>query len=122
MDRLGQVRAASAEFEFGAKPDAGSAGPSNASGLFRGTLNTAEDEIATTLLEWTELDSIETPLEDVLAYLTDRHKIVPIHIDHLVLAAAGRDGPMQITANESNVPLVVALNEILAQQGLAWTI
>ena len=69
----------------------------------------------------TSLDFAETPLKDVLDYLSEKHRI-PIRMDASALKEAGVDESTPITCKLSGIPLRSALEIILDELQLKWTI
>ncbi len=87
------------------------AGPSN-----------AEQKIEVTLLSPTQLDFIETPLQDVVDYLKDYHRI-EIQIDRKACNEAGLDpSTMPLTKNLKGISLRSALNLVLGDHELTYLI
>lgn len=80
-----------------------------------------ERRIRATLDEETSIEFIESPLEDICDYLADFHEIA-IQIDSRALEEAGLGPDMPITGNLRRVSLRSALNLVLTQHGLAWSI
>ena len=83
--------------------------------------SSAEAKILKALAEPTEVDFVEEALKGVVDYLSDRHEIT-IVIDHRALddASIGTDEPM--TFQVSGISLGSALNLILRDLDLTWTI
>lgn len=81
----------------------------------------AERKIEQTLAEPTQLEFIETPLTDVVDFLMDYHDI-QIQLDEKALADAGIEKRTPITANLKGLSLRSALNLILRQQDLTFSV
>jgi hypothetical protein len=73
------------------------------------------------LASTTCVEFVATPLQDVIDYLKDRHKI-EIQLDTVALADVGLDSSIPITVNAHNVPLHTGLEKILSPFKLTWTI
>ncbi|MFW5692671.1 MAG: SHD1 domain-containing protein [Thermoguttaceae bacterium] len=73
------------------------------------------------LTQPTTLDFIDTPLEDVADYLADLHGI-DVVVDRPAMRKDGMKAEMPVTASISERPLAEALDQLLAQAGLAWLI
>lgn len=87
------------------------AGPSN-----------AEQKIEVTLRSPTQLDFIETPLQDVVDYLKDFHHI-EIQVDRKALDEAGMDpSTAAITKNLKGISLRSALNLVLGDHELTYLV
>lgn len=71
--------------------------------------------------EPTMIDIVDLPLVDLLAYLSDLHK-VPFSVDKNDLQRGGRDVFIPLSANIVNVPLATALNQLLVAQNLDWSV
>ncbi len=69
----------------------------------------------------TRRDFIETPLDEVVAFLRDEHHI-PIVIDHPRLKAAGWGDDVPITANVKNATVESALQRMLDRWKLTYVI
>lgn len=81
----------------------------------------AEAAIEAALKSTTQLEFIETPLQDVIDYLKDKHQI-EIQLDKKAMEDAGIGTDTPVTKNLKNVTLRSALNMMLRELGLAWTI
>jgi hypothetical protein len=79
----------------------------------------AEKTIAQALVAPTRLEFIETPLEDVMVFLRDQHKIA-IEIDRKALDNVGVGSDTPITKNLKDVSLRSALRLILRDLGLTY--
>ena len=84
-------------------------------------LHGGEKAILKALKQKTSLDFVETPLKDVLDFLSEKHRI-PIHMDLSALKEAGIDESTPVTCNLSGIPLRSALEIILDELQLKWTI
>lgn len=62
-----------------------------------------------------------TPLSDVVDFISGEHGI-PIFIDHRALGDVGVDTDTPITADLANISLGSALDLVLGELGLTWTI
>jgi len=71
--------------------------------------------------EDTRLEFIETPLDQICAFLTDMHQI-PIQIDTPALNEAGLDSDVPVTRNLKGITLGSALNLILEEHELSWIV
>ncbi len=80
-----------------------------------------EQRIRTALDEDTELSFVETPLQDAIDFLEDRHKI-QIELDGKTLDAAGIGRDTPITRELSGISLRSALRLMLRDHELAFTI
>ncbi len=69
----------------------------------------------------TTLKFIDVPLSDVADYLADLHGI-DVVIDRPAIRKDGMNVEMPVTASVSDRPLAEALDQLLAQAGLAWLI
>jgi len=69
----------------------------------------------------TELDFTETPLQDVIDYLKQCHRI-EIKIDNRALGDVGIGTDSPVTVNLKGVSLRAALNLMLRELNLTWTI
>ena len=81
----------------------------------------AEQKIAAALNDDTRLEFIETPLEDVVAFLRDQHGI-PIEIDKKALDNVGVGTDTPVTRNLKGISLRSALRLILKDLGLTYII
>jgi len=81
----------------------------------------AEAKIRQELRAPTTLEFIETPLDDVVAYLKDLHGI-EIQIDRRELETAGLSGDVAITGNYKGVSLRSALRLMLGQYELSYVV
>jgi hypothetical protein len=84
-------------------------------------LHGGENAILKALKQETSLEFVETPLKDVLDYLSEMHHI-PIRIDLSALKEAGYDEVTPITCKLSGISLRSALEIILDELKLKWTI
>jgi len=84
-------------------------------------LHGGEKAILKAMKEQTSLEFIDTPLQDVIDYLQDKHHI-PIKLDTSVLKEAGVEPETQVTCNISGVPLRSALRLVLTDLQLKWVI
>ena len=84
-------------------------------------LHGGEKAILKALKQKTSLDFAEAPLKDVLDYLSEKHRI-PIRIDSAALKEAGVDESTPITCKLSGISLRSALEIILDELQLKWTI
>ena len=81
----------------------------------------AEQKIEKALESRTSLEFIETPLQDVVDYLKDFHEI-EIQIDKRALDDVGVGTDTPITRNLKNISLRSALNLMLGEHDLTYTI
>ena len=79
----------------------------------------AEKTLAQALGAPTRLEFVETPLEDVIAFLRDQHKIA-IEIDKKALDNVGVGTDTPITKNLKDVSLRSALRLLLRELGLTY--
>lgn len=86
-----------------------------------GKLRSGVKAIEEALDQRTKLEFIETPLHDVVDYLRERHKIC-IVIDQQALALVGIASDQPITVNIRKLPLRLALDLMLRDFDLIWTI
>ncbi len=84
-------------------------------------LHGGEKAILKALKQKTSLDFVETPLKDVLDDLSKKHHI-PILMDSSVLNEVGIDRATPITCKLSGIPLRSALEIMLDELQLKWTI
>ena len=84
-------------------------------------LRSGREAIEAALAEPTQLEFIETPLQDVIDYLSDLHGI-NIIIDRLALDNAGIAPDTAVTINLSGVKLCRALDLMLRPLHLTWTL
>ncbi|MCG2684963.1 MAG: hypothetical protein L6306_15270 [Planctomycetales bacterium] len=82
---------------------------------------TAEKKIDDALKSTTQLEFIETPLQDVIDYLKDMHKI-EIQIDTRALGDVGIGTDTPVTKNLKGVSLRSALRLMLRELGLTYMI
>ncbi len=82
---------------------------------------TPEQRIEVALCESTNLEFVETPLQDVLDFLKDVHK-VEIQLDSQALDAASIGSDTPITRNLKNITLAAALKHVLAPLGLTYVV
>lgn len=80
-----------------------------------------EDKIRRELESQTRIETIDTELQQLVAYLADLHKI-QILLDHNSLEDAGFDASTLITFHVENISLESALELMLREHGLTWTI
>jgi hypothetical protein len=100
------------------KPKAQPARPQPDSGpVLRG----GEKAIRKAMKEKTSVAFVETPLKDVLDYLSQKHQI-PIHIDAAALKEAGVDESTPVTCKLSGNPLRSVLEIMLDELQLKWVI
>ncbi len=107
-----KVKADLAELQVESSKPKPSAGP---------VLHGGEKAILKALNQETSLDFIETPLKDVLDYLSRKHRI-PIRTDVSSLKEAGVNDDTPITCKLSGIPLRSALEIILDELQLKWAI
>jgi hypothetical protein len=81
----------------------------------------AEATIAQALARDTQLEFVETPLEDVVYFLRDHHAI-PIEIDKRGLEDVGLGKDTPITRNLKGITLASALRLLLEELGLGYTV
>ena len=81
----------------------------------------AEKKIEDALDSSTQLEFIETPLQDVIDYLKEMHQI-EIQIDNRALSDVGIDSSTPITKNLKGISLRSALRLMLREQGLTYMI
>jgi type II secretory pathway component HofQ len=81
----------------------------------------SEEAIEKALAVKTTCEFLDTPLEDVVEYLRDLHKINVI-LDKKALADAGTEAKTTVSLKVSGVALRSALDLVLRPLGLAWTI
>src|SRR5689334_5590929 len=81
----------------------------------------AVEKIRLELENNTKLEFVETPLKEVVEYLTDLHQI-EIVIDEPALKAVGVEVNTPVTKNLSGITLRKALNLMLGEMELTWTI
>ena len=84
-------------------------------------LRTGEEAIEQALDETTTLEFVETPLQDVVDYLSNQHKVL-IVLDKKSLSDVGIAVDEPLTANLRDISLRSALGLMLEQFDLAWTI
>jgi hypothetical protein len=84
-------------------------------------LRTAEEAIEQALKSPTQMDFIETPLQDVIDYLKDYHHI-EIQLDKVAMDDAGVGTDTPVTKNLKGISLRSALKLILHQLNLTYTI
>ena len=84
-------------------------------------IRTGEEAILQALEEKTQLDFVETPLTDVIAFFEDAHQ-VEIEIDQRALGDVGIGTDSPITKTLKGVTFRSALNLLLRDLDLAWTI
>ncbi len=82
---------------------------------------TAEKKIQEALKSPTELDFVEQPLENVIGYLKDYHKI-EIQLDKKVLTEAGINSDTPVTVNLKGISLRSALRLMLHDLGVTYMI
>ena len=90
-------------------------------GLPIGGRGSAEKKILRALASPTQIDFIETPLQDVIDFLKDYHGI-EIQIDAKALNDVGIDPTTSVTKNLKGVPLRSALKLILRELDLTYVI
>jgi hypothetical protein len=81
----------------------------------------SDKAISKALAETTQLEFIETPLEDVVAFLADRHKI-PIQLDKRAMDNVGVGSDTPVTRNLKQVSLRSALRLILGDLSLTYMV
>ncbi len=86
-----------------------------------GESRASENKIRATLDQETSLEFIETPLQDVVDYLKDRHNI-EIQVDHRALESLGLGSDTPITRNLKGITLGSALRLMLSDLGLTYVI
>ncbi len=84
-------------------------------------LQGGEKAILKAFQEETAIEFVDTPLADVLDYLSHKHRI-PIIIDRPALKEAGVEESTPITFHLTGIPLRSALEMVLDELGLKWTI
>jgi hypothetical protein len=84
-------------------------------------LRTGEAAIKEALAQPTEMDFVNSPLSDVADYFKDYHGVT-IQIDQKSLREANVDSATLVTMKLKGVTLRSALNLILKEIGLTWTI
>jgi hypothetical protein len=82
---------------------------------------TGQAAIEKALAEKVDLDFTDTPLEEVVEYLKNRCKIEVV-IDTRALGEVGIETTKPVTKSVHNRPLRSALNLMLKEHGLTWTI
>ena len=85
------------------------------------TLHGGEKAILKALKEQASVDFMQTPLKDVVEYLSQKHRI-PILLDAAGLKDAGVDPETPVTRHVSGVSLQSALEIILDELQLKWVI
>jgi hypothetical protein len=85
------------------------------------TAQLREQHIEAALLEDASVEFVETPLQDVIDYLKDRHKI-EIQLDTKALDAASIGSDTPITRNLKNITLAAALRHVLGPFGLTYVV
>jgi len=80
-----------------------------------------EARIRETLDEDTRLEFIETPLEQICAFLSEIHAI-PVQIDTRALKEAGLDSDVPVTRNLKGISLGSALDLLLEEHELSWVV
>ena len=81
----------------------------------------ARKQIRAALRESTELDFTETPLEDVIGYVKDHHKI-QVQFDQKALEEGGVATDKQVTIHVRDVPLRSALRLLLRPESLTYVV
>jgi len=84
-------------------------------------IEAAEAAIEKALAENTQLEFVDTPLSDVIAYLRDRHKI-EIQVDQKALSDVGIGTDTAVTKKIKAVPLRSALKLVLRELDLTFTV
>jgi hypothetical protein len=84
-------------------------------------LHGGEKAILKALKQETTLEFVETPLKDVVAYVSQKHRI-PILLDAAGLKDAGVNPETLVTRQASGIPLQSALEIILDDLQLKWAI
>lgn len=82
---------------------------------------TAEDRIRAALETTTQMEFSETPLVDVLEFISSQHGI-PVHLNEVALDDEGLSGDTPITFRASDIRLRSALNLMLEPLNLEWLI
>ncbi len=85
------------------------------------SLRHGEDVVLETLDEPTVIEIIETPLADVVDFLSLQHRLL-IHVDRRALDDVGIPTDTPITFKMRGVPLKTALELMLDEWDLTWTI
>jgi hypothetical protein len=85
------------------------------------TVGTAEEKITKELSEPTEMEFIETPLQEAVDYLKDRHGI-EIQLDSKALEEAGMGNDTPVTRTLKNITLRSALRLLLDTYDLTYVI
>ncbi len=85
------------------------------------TRNPAEERITKQLDVPTEFEFFETPLEDAMTYLEERHGI-GIELDNAALEQLGLDSSFPITKKLAGISLKSALRQILRENELTYVI
>jgi len=81
----------------------------------------AKAAIEAALAQPTSLEFNDEPLSNIVDYLKDYHRI-EIMLDQAILEEVGFDPGKQMTVNLKGISLESALDLILRQEGLVWTI
>lgn len=89
--------------------------------IWTGPHGEASQQIAAKLHQETKIQFVETPLQDVVAYLQNLHEI-PIQVDQAELDRSGIDRDITITVNIESLSLPVALDLMTKQHDLGWYI
>ncbi len=106
-------------FESSAKPPAGTA--EKKCRKLPADLRSGKEVIEEELARPTTFDFRETPLQDIVDFLRAKHKI-NIVLDKKALDNVGIGADTPINCHLANVPLEPALNLMLRQLDLTWTI
>ncbi len=104
-----------------AKPPKPKADPAKANPRSEPKLHGGEKAILKAFQEETSIEFVDTPLADILDYLSHKHRI-PIILDGPALKEAGVEGSTPITRNLSGIPLRSALEIVLDELQLKWVI
>jgi hypothetical protein len=88
---------------------------------FRPPLSANEKKVEATLRKPTQMEFVETPLEDVFNFLKQYHGI-DIQLDKKALDEANVGSDTPITRNLKGIPLASALNLMLREIDLTWII
>jgi hypothetical protein len=81
----------------------------------------SEQKIFSALDDESRMEFIETPLSDVVTFLSDQHDI-PFFIDTIPLEEDGIDPDTTITLNLKDIPLRSCLTLLTRRAGLSWTV
>jgi hypothetical protein len=84
-------------------------------------LHGGEDAILRALKQESTLEFCETPLKDVIEYISEKY-LIPVRLDPSGLKDAGVDPETPVTCNVSGISLQSALEIILDELQLKWSI